>query len=669
MITNWAVKNPTPIWMAMRAHTTCAVAALTFAATTRVCAQQSTATISAHSLRMPRIFANGMVLQRDQPITVWGWGTPRSEIVVRLGADAAHGRADAAGAWTVRLAPHRAGGPLRLTVRAGADSLLFSDVLLGDVWVASGQSNMEFQVRLASNAATAIAGARDSSIREFKVPNSWSNQPEDDLAGGGWLPADPAHVGDFSAVAYFFVRHLRPSVSVPIGILNATWGGSAIESWLSRAAQRLSDSAWSAIQQGEAEHDRAMQDSLHAIIGPTLPEVDSGLVNGVARWAEPTLDEHGWSDIRVPAYWEDQGYPGLDGIGWYRTTFALDSNELRQEVTLTLAAVDDDDITWVNGVEVGRTNGYNVVRRYRIPRTLLHAGPNELTVRVADGGGGGGINGAAELQLSNGSRRSLGGTWKFRVGRVVLATDGQRINKIPSVLYNKMVHPILPFAIRGVIWYQGESNANTVKQSSAYREQFATLIQSWRQTLSGGRGAFPFLWVQLPNYMAADDVPQLHPRWALQRESMEAALALPATGRAVTIDLGGADELHPKNKDDVGARLALVARRVAYGEHVDDSGPAIRGVKMHADTAIVSFTRLGGGLRVHGDTLGGFTIAGLDEQFVSASGRIVGDRVYLWSDRVKSPVAVRYAWANNPDRASLYGANGLPAAPFRSDRW
>ena len=669
MITIEAVKTPNPPGGAMRTTTSrCLAPALTLAIACVAHGQQPAAT-GATVLRMPRIFSSGMVLQRDQPIVVWGWSAPRAEIAARLGSRSARARADARGAWSVRLPKRSAGGPFELIVRTGMDSLVFSDVLVGDVWVASGQSNMEFEVRFAANAIEAIAAANDSTIREFKIPNSWADEPAQDLAGGNWRPADAAHVGSFSAVAYFFVRHLRPSVAVPIGIVNTTWGGSNIETWISRSAQRVSDSAWSAIQQSELDRDRVVRDSLRARIGATLPQVDSGLVNGEARWAAPSLDDRAWADIQVPAYWEGQGYPGLDGIAWYRTSFTLDSSDVHKDATLVAAAIDDDDITWVNGIEIGRTNGYNVARRYRIPPNLLHAGPNELAIRVTDGGGGGGINGTISLSIAGKAPRSLAGVWKFRVGRVVLGIDGQRINKIPSVLYNKMVNPILPLAIKGVIWYQGESNANNEEQAAAYRGQFATLIESWRRAFSNGHRAFPFLWVQLPGFGSPDSTAQLHPAWSVQRESMDAALALPRTGRAVTIDLGEANDIHPKDKNDVGARLALVARSVAYGEHVDASGPIYRDFTARGDTLVVSFTHLGGGLNVHGDSLGGFAIAGRDKHFVWASARVIGDRVYVWSERVRAPAAVRYAWANNPDRANLFGANGLPAAPFRSDRW
>jgi sialate O-acetylesterase len=334
-----------------------------------------------------------------------------------------------------------------------------------------------------------------------------------------------------------------------------------------------------------------------------------------------------------------------------------------------MAAIDDDDITWVNGVEVGRTVGYNVTRSYQIPRNALRVGRNLFAVRVVDGGGGGGINGAVTLTFGDGSQRSLAGQWRFKVGELSFKPDWQHINKIPTILYNKMVHPLLPFAIKGVIWYQGESNANNVAQAAAYRGLFASLMTSWRHELGSGRETFPFLWVQLPNFGAVDSTPPAQAGWATQRESMEAALSLPNTGRAITIDDGG--DLHPPNKQDVGARLARVALKTVYGRAVVASGPTYRSHHILGDTVVVDFANSDGGLVVSSSDgrVGAFAIAGADRKFVWANARIVGGRVYVWSDAVKSPVAVRYAWANNPEHANLYNGERLPAAPFRTDRW
>jgi sialate O-acetylesterase len=633
-------------------------------------AGQATSQSQSPRLRLARLFGDGVVLQRHKPIAVWGWADPDADVSIAFRGHTTHARASSAGSWKTTLPPAEAGGPFEMTVRSRGASIVVHNVLVGDVWVASGQSNMEFEVSHGNNAAQEIATANDSLIRQFKVPNSWANSPEDEVAGGSWEPADPQHVGAFSAVGYFFARDLRKSVHVPIGILNTTWSGSNIETWMSRGAQRITASAWADTMRAQDARMSAMRDAIRAKLG-TLPTMDAGLVNGRALWADPSLDDSGWSDMPVPAYWEDHGYGGMDGVAWYRVSFDLSEQEQRKGATLTLAAIDDDDVTWINGVEVGRTTGYDVGRVYRVPANVLRVGRNVLAVRVTDGGGGGGINGAVSFAPSGGAARSLAGTWKFKVAEVSFQPDGQQINKVPSVLYNKMVHPVLPATIKGVIWYQGESNANNLEQAAAYRAQFATLITSWRHEWDSGRDTFPFLWVQLPGFNPPDSVPPASAAWATQRESMAAALSLPKTGQAIAIDLGDASNIHPKNKQDVGARLALVARKVAYGQAILASGPSYRSHTTLSDTIVVEFNDVGGGLvsRSSDGRLGGFSVAGADRKFVWAEAKVVGTRVYVWSDRVRKPVAVRYAWSNNPDQANLYNRAQLPAAPFRTDRW
>jgi sialate O-acetylesterase len=652
----------------LRPHVRASVVAVVLGA--RGVISQTAEPAASPTLRLPRLFADGMVLQRRKPVAVWGWAPAGSPISIDFRGQTTRTTPNAAGAWMAKLPAMEAGGPFELIVHAGEARIELQNVLVGDVWVASGQSNMEFVVSQANNPAQEIAAAHDSLIRQFKVPDSWSNDPEEDLAGGDWAPADPQHVGDFSAVAYFFARELRKSIKVPIGIVNSTWGGSNIETWMSRGAQRISDSTWLELRRAEEARVEHIRDALRQKLGG-LPLKDSGLVNGAALWANPTLNDSAWSTIPVPSYWEQHGYAGMDGVAWYRVAFDASDAELRDGATLSIAAIDDDDITWVNGVEVGRTVGYNIERVYRISPNVLHAGRNLLAIRVSDGGGGGGINGAVSLAFGNGAPRSLAGNWKFKVGEVSFQPDGQQINKVPSVLYNKMLHPILPATIMGVLWYQGESNANNMQQATAYRDQFKTLITSWRHEWDSGRDTFPFLWVQLPNFGPTDGVPPATATWASQRESMTAALSLPKTGQAIAIDVGDATNLHPRNKQDVGSRLALVARKVAYDEDVLASGPTYRSQSIRGDTIIVTFDNVGEGLasRLTNERVGGFSIAGADRKFVWAQAKIVGNTVHTWSDEVRDPVAVRYGWANNPDRISLYNREQLPAAPFRSDRW
>jgi sialate O-acetylesterase len=622
-------------------------------------------------LRLPRIFGDGMVLQRDQRIPVWGWVRPGARVDVALGAATRHAVAGRDGRWLVVLPPMRAGGPVTLTVRSEGSRVTLHDVLVGDVWIASGQSNMELEVARAANAPEEIRTAHDSAIRQFKVPIAWGWTRGEDLTGGSWAPADSAHVARFTAVGYFFARELRRSEHVPIGLINDSWGGSAIEAWLSPRDNGLTAQAYDSLRRREDQRVERTRESLRARLGE-LPVTDAGMPNGVARWADPALADSGWSRIPVPGYWEAHGYADLDGVAWYRRTFDLSSDEQRAGAALRLPAVDDDDVTWVNGVQVGHTMGYAVPRSYAIPRSALRTGRNVLTVRVTDAGGGGGINGVPSLILG-GITRSLAGDWRFRVGKVAILPDAQQVNKLPAVAFNRMVDPILPFGVKGVIWYQGESNANDARQARAYREQFATLVKSWRRDFTAGPPALPFLWVQLPNFGRPDSTPPSAPAWALQRESMEAALALPNTGQAITIDVGEEGDIHPRNKQDVGTRLARVALATVYHRQVPASGPRFRSATARGDTMVVAFDDVGSGLTTHAADrrrVGAFALAGADHGFVWASARIVGGGVVqVWSDQVHAPVAVRYAWSNAPSGPLLYNREGLPAAPFRSDRW
>ena len=627
----------------------------------------------ASTLRAARLFSDGLVLQRGAAIPVWGWAPPKTSVSVVLNGQTRAGTADARGAWRVTFPAMRAGGPYEMTVAGGGKRIEIRDILVGDVWVASGQSNMEWPVASSVNAAAEIASANDAKIREFAIPHSYSEKPEAEVVGGAWAHADSQHVGTFSAVAYFFARDLRTSVDVPIGIIHTSWGGANIETWMSKAALGLTDSAWRAAMTRDRVHNDSVRAALQAKIGD-LPKADAGLQGDRALWADPMLSDASWATIKTPALWETVGYDGMDGVAWYRTSFTLTDDEARQAVRLSLGPIDDSDITWVNGVEVGRTTQrYADPRLYTVPASALHAGGNVVAVRVDDTGGGGGIYGSpAALYLEvGGVRRPLAGDWRFKVGMVSFQPDGQRINKIPTILYNRMIHPLLGFPIKGVIWYQGESNANSVEQAAAYRRLFRDMISSWRGEWRGSNPEFPFLWVQLPNYGPVDSLPSANSDWATARESQAAALALPNTGQVVAIDLGQAEELHPRNKQDVARRLALVARAVAYGERVVASGPTYRRHTVQGSRVTIELGNLGGGLvsRANDGAIPGFAIAGADRRFVWAKAKLDGNRVIVWSGGVAKPASVRYLWTNSPTAPVLYNREGLPVAPFRTDTW
>jgi sialate O-acetylesterase len=614
-------------------------------------------------LRLPRLFEDGMVLQRGATIPVRGEASPDEALTLTFAGNTYSTTADADGRWTVRLPPAEAGGPFELRVTGSSGDLQLRDVLVGDVWVASCQSNMEWTV-----ADSDGEPGQDADVRQFKVPLTWSYVPQDTLVGGAWEVADPMHVEEFTAVGYYFARALRKHHNVPIGIINTTWGGSRIESWMSAETLELDAAALGRIFEEERAHEDAIRESVVARLG-SFPETDPGLVDDEAVWASPDLDDRHWLQIPVPAPWESVGYEGMDGVGWYRTTFDLTADEAASEVMVGLGMIDDSDISWVNGVEIGRMDmAWTKPRVYAVPPAALRPGRNVIAVRVEDFHGGGGIAGPPEsvfLQVAE-ERRSLSGQWRFMVGAVRFGPVGDK-HHVPTLLWNQMVRPLTSYPVKGFIWYQGESNADSEADAEAYQGLFADLIRSWRA--AWGRRDAPFLWAQLASYMSADDEPASRSNWAVLRESQSAALALPNTAQAILLDIGDAEDIHPRNKRDVGERLALAARRIAYGEDIVHSGPTYRSYQIREDRVIVAFDHANGGLDVRGAGPGGFAIAGSDRRFVWATARVEDDRVVVWSDRVPEPVAVRYGWGNNPVSANLYNSEGLPAAPFRTDDW
>ena len=460
---------------------------------------------AASVVRIARIFSDGAILQRGVAMPVWGWATPGAKVTVTLGAETKQTIALSDSSWRATFAAHPVGKPVSLTAKVEGGSQTVRDIVFGDVWIASGQSNMEWALAQATNGAAEVAAANDSGLREYKVPNTWSWDAEKELSGGKWNAATPKSAGTMSAVAYFFARELRSNVKVPIGIINTAWSGASIAPYISRGAQQLDDAAWSAVKNTESQYKKNIRDSLEKQLG-ALPTVDPGLVDGKAVWAAANIDEAAWRTIHAPGAWERNGYAGLDGIVWLRKSFTLTAAQASAGARLSLGAIDDDDITYVNGNEVGRTEGYFRIRNYSLPASALREGTNVLVIRVNDGSGDGGMtsDSAAVFIESANTRISLAGDWKFRIGMASFSDDGQHINKIPAILYNRMMHPIAALPFKGVIWYQGESNSNNDEQAKAYRASFATLIQSWRKELNGGRANFPFFWVQLPNYGKLD---------------------------------------------------------------------------------------------------------------------------------------------------------------------
>jgi len=637
-------------------------------------------------VKLPGIFGDNMVLQRGMRLPIWGWAAPGETVTVRLGDAEAKTTAGQDGRWQVKMGPLPALGPLEFTVK-GTNTVTLRNVLVGDVWVCSGQSNMEWTVAASKDAPREIAAADYPDMRLFTVQKKISDQPLQDVAGA-WTPCSPRTVPSFSAVGYFFGRTLRESLDVPVGLINTSWGGTPAESWTSREALKSNDAFLPILDRYEA----AMRDSpkTMAEYKEKLKEwekvayfEDPGNKGFGLGWADLGHDVADWQEMLLPAFWEIRGL-NIDGVVWFRKEVAIPQEWAGKALTLSLGPIDDTDSTYFNGVQIGSTgmdtpNWWAAPRRYTIAAGLVKPGRAVIAVRVYDrwmSGGFGGIPADMTLvprDLDTANAMSLAGPWLYKIEAFreqpkslppqPLDPSGAANPSLPSGLYNAMVRPLMPFGIKGVIWYQGESNADRAYQ---YRALFPAMIRDWRGAWE--QGDFPFLFVQLANYQSPQQQPSEDAAWPELREAQLMALSLPDTGMACAIDIGDAYDIHPKNKQEVGRRLALAALGLGYGRDVVRSGPTFDHMEIRGDEIVLTFTDVGGGLVAHGDGLQGFAVAGEDKKFVWAKTKIVGNEVIVWSDQVPQPVAVRYDWANNPV-GNLYNAAGLPASPFRTDDW
>ena len=612
------------------------------------------------------LFQDHAVLQCDAKVPVWGTGRDGEKITVAFGGQKGSTTV-ADGTWKVWLAPMKANAtPQKLGVR-GDNTLEVSDVLVGEVWIASGQSNMERQLGLRAGQQpivdweNEVAAANHPQIRQFQVPQIKSFSPQKAVKGS-WAVCSPQTAADFSAVGYFFARDLFAARKVPVGIIYSAWGGTPAEAWTSaeglRAFPEFGDALGQVKQlaadpQATRKETRMKQDAWYL-------EKDPGS-SSAAPWSAPELDSAAWSPAELPAALEKVAGADFDGVFWFRRTFELPDDWNGGDAELRLGGVDDIETTWVNGEEVGSTDGWNVHRVYQVPGRLLKRGKNVIAVRVLDTGAGGGMYGGDAMRLvlnSGGKSLPLEGQWLAKAG-VSLHVAGSPPTNLaensgsPTVLYNGMIAPLQPYALRGVIWYQGEANVGRERQ---YRTLFPAMIADWRRAWA--QGDFPFLFVQIAPWKGM--TPEIREAQLLTtRTTKNAAMA-------VTIDCGDAEDIHPTHKQPVGARLALAARAVAYGEKIEYAGPVFEKMETKGSKAALHFTHLGGGLVAKDGELKGFTIAGADKNFHPAEAKIVGGSVVVSSPHVEQPTAVRYAWANVPE-GNLFNRDGLPATPFRTD--
>ncbi len=621
-------------------------------------------------VRLPRLISDGVVLQRDTELKIWGWASPGEIITVTFAGTELTTSTDDSGEWLVMLPPMKAGGPQTMTIES-SNKITVSDIMIGDVWLCSGQSNMELPVRRVRPLYEAeIAASENNNIRSFTVPKMFVfKEPQSDLSGGRWTVANPETVLDFSATGWFFAREIHKKHGITVGLLTSAFGGSPAEAWISEESLREFPVHYDELQ-------RCKSDSLLAAIAEAdrkrirewytqLAQADAAYKTPGVQWHDPDLRTDDWKSITVPGYWSATELKGINGSVWFRKEITVPASAAGEPGSINLGRIVDTDSAFLNGTFIGTVSYQYPPRRYTIPAGLLKEGSNILTVRVISNIGDGGFVPDKPYNLSAGSfTTSLEGQWKYKVGAVMPPLRGETFfGYKPGGLYNAMIAPLLNCSLKGILWYQGESNAG---RPDEYRSLLPALIRDWRKSF--GQGDLPFLVVQLPNFMEASEDPP-ESGWAMFREAQTEALKLPATGMAVTYDIGEWNDIHPLNKKDVGIRLALAAGKVAYED--DDtvfSGPTYRSMTVRGRKIIISFDNTGSGLVARGCRRPGhFAIAGEDMKFVWAKARIRGDRVIVKNRKVRRPVAVRYAWADNPVGANLYNREGLPAAPFRTD--
>ncbi len=607
---------------------------------------------SISQIKLPSLVSSGMVLQRDQATKLWGWASPGEKIRIQIGTKIIRTQADKQGNWLAQLPAYPAGGPhiIKLT---GKNDITLEDVLFGDVWLCAGQSNMVINMeRVKEKYPSDIATANNRQIRNFFIPTAISKvDVQTQLPASTWLPVNPENVLKMGAVSYFFARDLFAKYQVPIGIINSSVGGTPIESWISEA--------------GLKEFPAFVKDTSKTIAPPIAKKksADRGLSE---KWADPSYQPKGWQRYAIPGFWEDQGLKDLNGVVWFRREIEIPEALAGMPANLFLGRIVDADQVFVNGEQVGNITYQYPPRRYIVKSGLLKAGKNLLVIRVTNTAGKGGFVPDKRYEMIVGNQTfDLQGDWKYKVGEVFAPQfEPPAPNQFPpTALYNAMIAPFTSYGLTGIVWYQGESNAS---KPEVYEYLLPALAKDWRTQFK--QSEIPFLYVQLPGFQDRNFLPS-ESNWAILREGQLKSLSIPKSGMAVTIDLGEWNDIHPLTKKPIGERLALAARKLAYGENIVSSGPIYASHQIEGKRIRIRFRETGSGLAINKqdeDELTYFAIAGKDKKFVWAKVIIEGESIIVWSDEVSEPMYVRYAWADNPDGANLINREGLPASPFQT---
>lgn len=624
-------------------------------------------------LRMPVFFADNMVLQQKKVNRIWGWTTPGQLVQVDFMEKNYPAFADATGNWSVYLDPATAGKSGTMRIWSGDQEIVFKNIIYGEVWVCSGQSNMEWRMdMLKETYPEELKTARNDQIRFTVVEKAYATTPQQNLSvTTKWTAVDPSTVGSCSAVAYWYAKKLQRELNVPIGLIVTAWGGTPAQSWTSF--------------EGLHEFEGYVQNYINKIQPLKLDDMSRKIREGRIAYQRtleeksaylkelvvPDFNDSQWKEMYLPKPWEAQGFPALDGIVVYRLVFTVADADAGKEALLDMPAIDDIDSTYINGKFIGSLRQWDALRQYKIPAGVLKAGKNSLVIKVQDDQGGGGLSDAAvKFGVTIGTTTiPLKGNAKYEIITAMPDLTGGfgALEHQPAVLYNAMIAPLLSLSIQGVIWYQGESNADTKAAAIEYKKLFPAMIRDWRQRW--GQGEFPFLFVQLASFGAVQPQPA-DANWGYLREAQSSTLSLTNTGMAVATDIGNPMNIHPVQKQEVGDRLAAEAMRVVYGKPtLPSTGPQLTGYKIKGNQLILEFKNTGKGLISKSGVLKQFALAGADKKFYWADAVISGRQVILTCKQVPNPVAARYAWANSPVDANLYNKDGFPASAFRTDTW
>lgn len=618
-------------------------------------------------IKLPKLISDGVILQRDKNVTVWGSASANENISLLFNTKTYATKADEHGNWHIILPAQKAGGPFTMHFKA-SNEISIKNILFGDVWVCSGQSNMELPMeRVKETYREIISNSENTNIRQFLVPDKYNfKQKETDFESGTWVSATPENVLEFSAVAYFFAKDVYEKHKIPIGIINSALGGSPVESWMSEDALKAFPESYAEVQKFKDDNliksidasDKKRSDDWYHLVN----KLDEGFKNNTPNWAETTLNDSDWQQMNIPGFWKDEALGNINGVVWFRKEIEVPKTMVGKPAKLFMGRIVDQDFVFLNGEFVGTTSYQYPPRRYDVKPTILKEGKNTIAVRVINNSGSGGfVTDKPYFLAVKNDTIDLKGTWKYKLGATMQPLQGPTfIRWKPAGLYNAMIAPLLNLKIKGVLWYQGESNTSN---PTNYNKTFSALINDWRKQWN--QGDFPFLYVQLTNFMEAYPEPR-ESNWAALRQAQLETLSVPKTGMAVTIDVGEWNDIHPLNKQDVGKRLALLARKMTYGEkQVYAESPTPCKTKFNTDNVVISFENTGSGLTIkNGNALKSFSISNDGKHFVWAKAELVGNKVIVSNKTMSNPTIIRYAWDNNPDNANLFTNEGLPASPF-----